>query len=88
MRKKTILGMFVIAVATFLGGWLLTQPLRGQAKDEKPAPVTPGRYQAVPLAGGDMGVLDTSTGHAWKYAANLGMWGDLGTPADEVKPKK
>ena len=46
-----------------------------------PAPVVPGRYQPVPLTGGDFAVVDTGTGHTWKYAANLGVWGDLGVPA-------
>jgi hypothetical protein len=87
MRGKTTVGVLVIALAAFLGGWLFIQPLRGQPKDEKPTPVVPGRYQPVTLTGGDFAVVDTGTGHTWKYAASLGVWGDLGVPADEVKKK-
>ena len=87
MQCKTFIGGFVIGVTAFIGGWLLTQSSRGQVKDEKPAATVPGRYQPVTLTGGDMAVVDTATGHTWKYAANLGVWGDLGVPADEVKKK-
>jgi hypothetical protein len=83
MQRICLIG--VVAVAAFLGGWQLTQSSRAQPKDDKPA--TPGRYQPVTLTGGDFAVVDTATGHTWKYAANLGVWGDLGIPADETKKK-
>ena len=86
MRGKTVLGVFALALA-LVAGWFFTQPSRGQGRDEKPAPVIPGRYQPVPLTGGDFAVIDTGTGHTWKYAANLGVWGDLGIPAEETKKK-
>jgi hypothetical protein len=86
MQGKQFIGGFVVGVVIFLGCWLITQSSRGQQKEEKPAgPV--GRYQAVPLAGGDFGVLDTASGRTWKYVAAVGTWGDLGIPAEETKRK-
>jgi hypothetical protein len=87
MRGKTLLGLVVIGLAAFVGGWFFAQPSRAQPKDEKPAPAVPGRFQPVTLTGGDFAVVDTGTGHTWKYAASLGVWGDLGVPAEELKKK-
>jgi hypothetical protein len=86
MHGKQFISGFVVGAAIFLGGWLITQSSHGQPKDEKPAGPS-GRYQAVALTGGDFGVLDTATGRTWKYAANIGGWGDLGIPAEETKRK-
>jgi hypothetical protein len=70
MRTKSTAVVAVAAVAAFVCGALFGQPgpaLRGQAKDEKPAPTAVGRYQALVLHGGNLAVIDTASGHVWQY---------------------
>jgi hypothetical protein len=74
-----------IAAAAFVGGLLFVRPSEAQPKEHRPAPAAIGRYQAVPLAGGDFAVVDTATSQSWRYNVNRGDWSDLGTPLKQAK---
>ena len=84
MLTRSSVVVVALAAAAFVGALLFARPSEAQPKDDRPAPAAVGRYQAVPLAGGDFAVVDTTTSHSWRYDAR-GNWSDLGTPSKQAK---
>ena len=84
MFGRKAVALALVAVAAFVGGSLVTQPSRAQPREDRPAAGPAGRYQAVPMAPGNLAVVDTSSGETWHYAGNLNRWTGLGIPAKKA----
>jgi len=72
--------VLAVALVAFVCGTFFTQPSQGQGGGKGIPETVTGRFNLIPLQGGALALIDTTTGQTWTKAQRGDQWTDEGLP--------